>query len=153
VEAQTNYAEHDRSGEGVLQYAQKIVSTAGKKDGLYWDGAPENLVPKAFADASAAMLAEGKKPSPFHGYYFHILKAQGPDAEGGALDYMVKGKMVGGFALVAFPAEYGVSGIKTFVVNHRGMVFEKDLGALTGTTARQITRFNPDKSWKTVSGE
>jgi len=153
VEAQEEYASHDRSGEGVLQYAQKIVSTPGKKDGLYWEGAPENLVPKAFADASAAMFAEGKKPVPYHGYYFHILKAQGPSAPGGAMDYLVNGKMVGGFALVAYPAEYGVSGIKTFIVNHRGVVYEKDMGAATGTMARQITRFDPDKTWKAVTGE
>ncbi len=153
VEAQMEYASHDRSGEGVLQYAQRIVSSPGKKDGLYREGAPENLVPKSFADASAAMFAEGKKPVPYHGYYFHILKAQGPNAQGGALDYVVNGKMIGGFALIAYPAEYGVSGIKTFLVNHRGVVYEKDLGSATGTVARQITRFDPDKTWKAVTGE
>ena len=153
VEAQMDYASRDRTATGVLQYAQKIISSPGKKDGLYWEGAPENLVPKAFADASAAMLAEGKKPEPYHGYYFRILKAQGPDAEGGAIDYVVKGKMIGGFALIAYPAEYGVSGIKTFIVNHKGKVYEKDLGGGTGTLARQTTRFNPDKSWKVVTQE
>ena len=153
VEAQMEYASHDREAAGTLQYAQKIVSTPGKKDGLYWQGEPENLVPKSFADASAAMFAEGRKPVPYHGYYFHILKAQGPEAEGGALDYVVKGKMIGGFALVAFPAEYGVSGIQTFVVNHRGMVYEKDIGSGTTAAARQMTRFNPDKTWKAVKGE
>jgi len=153
VEAQMEYAAADRESAGVLQYAQKIISTPGKKDGLYWEGEPQNLVPKSFADASAAMFAEGKKPVPYHGYYFHILKAQGPDAEGGALDYVVKGKMIGGFALVAFPAEYGVSGVKTFIVNHRGVVYEKDLGAGTVTAARQITRYNPDKGWQAIKGE
>ena len=153
VEAQMDYASRDRTASGVLQYAQKIISSPGKKDGLYWEGAPENLVPKAFADASAAMAAEGKKPEPYHGYYFRILKAQGPDAEGGAIDYVVKGKMIGGFALIAYPAEYGVSGIKTFIVNHKGKVYQKDLGAATGTLARQTTRFNPDKSWKVVTEE
>jgi len=153
VEAQMEYAAADRESAGMLQYAQKIVSTTGKKDGLYWPGEPQNLVPKAFADASAAMLAEGKKPEPYHGYYFHILKAQGPEAEGGALDYVVKGKMIGGFALVAFPAEYGVSGIKTFMVNHHGVVYEKDLGTGTVALARQMTRFNPDKTWKAIKGE
>jgi len=153
VEAQMEYAAADRESAGVLQYAQKIIGTPGKKDGLYWEGEPQNLVPKSFADASAAMFAEGKKPVPYHGYYFHILKAQGPDAEGGALDYVVKGKMIGGFALVAFPAEYGVSGVKTFMVNHRGVVYEKDLGAGTVTAARQITRFNPDKTWQAIKGE
>jgi hypothetical protein len=153
VEAQTEYAAHDRTTSGVLQYAQKILSSPGKKDGLYWEGEPDNLVPKAFADASAAMLAEGKKPVPYHGYYFRILKAQGPDVEGGAMDYVVNGKMIGGFALIAFPAEYGVSGIETFVVNHRGKVYEKDFGTSTGVVARQTSRFNPDKGWKVVAGE
>ncbi|MBZ5621358.1 MAG: DUF2950 domain-containing protein [Acidobacteriia bacterium] len=153
VEAQMEYAAHDRESAGILQYAQKIISSPGKKDGLYWAGEPENLVPKSFADASAAMFAEGRKPVPYHGYYFHILKAQGPDAEGGAVDYVVKGRMIGGFALVAFPAEYGVSGVKTFIVNHRGMEYEKDLGAGTVAVARQMARFNPDKTWKAVKGE
>ncbi|SPE42393.1 conserved hypothetical protein [Candidatus Sulfopaludibacter sp. SbA3] len=153
VEAQMEYASRDRTAAGMLQYAQKILSSPGKKDGLYWEGEPDNLVPKAFGDASAAMFAEGKKPEPYHGYYFHILKAQGPDAQGGAMDYVVKGKMIGGFALVAYPAEYGVSGIQTLLVNHQGKVYEKDLGATTGVLARQITRFNPDKTWKMVTGE
>jgi hypothetical protein len=153
VEAQMEYSANDRDGDGVLQYAQRIVSTPGKKDGLYWEGEGGNLVPKAFADAAAAMFAEGKKPTPYHGYYFHILKAQGPDAPGGALSYVVNGKMMGGFALIAYPAEYGVSGIKTFVVSHHGLVYEKDLGNTTATLARQVTRFNPDKTWKAVAGE
>jgi hypothetical protein len=153
VEAQMEYASRDRSASGTLQYAQKILSSPGKKDGLYWEGESDNLVPKAFADASAAMLAEGKKPAPYHGYYFRILKAQGPEAEGGAMDYVVKDKMIGGFALAAYPAEYGVSGIQTFVVNHRGKVYEKDLGPTTGVLARQMAHFNPGKNWKVVAGE
>jgi hypothetical protein len=153
VEAQMAYASHDRNRDGILQYAQKIVSSPGKKDGLYWPGESDNLVPKAFADAAAAMLAEGRKPVPYHGYYFHILKAQGPDAQGGAMDYVVKGQMMGGFAMVAYPAEYGVSGVKSFLVNHRGLVYEKDLGSATATVARQMVRFNPDKTWKVVEGE
>jgi len=152
VEAQMDYAKHDQTGGGMLAYAPKIIATPGKKDGLYWAGAPENLVPKSFADAAAVLLAaEGKKPAPYHGYFFHILKAQGPDAEGGAVDYVVKGKMIGGFALVAWPAEYGVSGVKTFIVNHHGIVYAKDLGATTAATARQMVRFNPDKTWKRVA--
>jgi hypothetical protein len=154
VEAQMEYAAGDRNADGVLEYAQKIISSPGKKDGLYWKGEPDNLVPKSFADAAASMLlAQGKKPVPYHGYYFHILKAQGPDAPGGALDYVVKGKMIGGFALVAWPDKYGVSGIKTFLVNHQGIVYGKDLGLTTATLARQMTRFNTDKSWKPVQGE
>ena len=154
VEAQMEYAVHDRDANGVLEYAQKIISTPGKKDGLYWEGEPGNLVPKSFADAAAAMLlAQGKKPVPYHGYYFHILKAQGPNASGGAMDYVVHGNMIGGFGLVAWPADYGVSGIKTFLVNHHGTVYEKDLGPATASLARATTRFNPDKTWKPVEGE
>jgi hypothetical protein len=154
VEAQMMYASHDHDGDGNLEYAQKIVSMPSKKDGLYWEGEPENLVPKSFADAAEAILqAEGKKPAPYHGYYFHVLKAQGPDAPGGAMDYVVKGEMIGGFAMVAWPAEYGVSGIKTFLVSHHGAVYEKDLGPTTATLARAMTRFNPDKTWNAVEGE
>jgi hypothetical protein len=152
VEAQNEYAAHDWDADGLLEYAQNISSSPGKKDGLYIEGQGETLVPKAFADA-AAMLAESRKPVPYHGYYFRILKAQGPDAPGGAMDYAIKGKMIGGFALVAFPDEYGISGVKTFIVNHRGIVYQKDLGPNTATIARQMTRFNPDKTWKPVEGE
>jgi hypothetical protein len=154
VEAQMEYAAHDRNAGGVLEYAQHILSTPGKKDGLYWEGEPDNLVPKSFADAGAVfLLAQGKKPVPYHGYFFHILKAQGPDAPGGALDYLVKGRMIGGFALIAWPAEYGVSGIKTLIVNHAGVVYAKDMGPGTAATAKQMTRFNPDKTWKPMEGE
>jgi hypothetical protein len=153
VEAQMQYATQDHDRDGLLEYAQKIIASPGKKDGLYWEGEPDNLVPKSFADAAAALLSAGKKAVPYHGYYFHILRAQGPDAQGGALDYVVKGKMIGGFALVAWPAEYAVSGVKTFVVNHHGVVYAKDLGANTAAVARQMTRFNPDKNWKPVEGE
>jgi hypothetical protein len=152
VEAQLEYASRDRNGNGVLDYAQRIVSSPGKKNGLYSEGEPNNLVPKAFGEAAAA-IAGGKTPEPYHGYYFHILTAQGPDAPGGAHPYLVKGDMIGGFALVAYPAKYGDSGIKTFIVNHRGVVYEKDLGPATGTLAPQMTRFNPDKSWQPVQGE
>jgi len=98
-------------------------------------------------------LSEGKKALPYHGYYFQVLKAQGPEAPGGAMEYVVHGKMIGGFALVAWPADYGVSGIKTFLVSHSGTVYEKDLGPATPTLARAIARFNPDKTWRTVEGE
>jgi Protein of unknown function (DUF2950) len=154
VEAQMEYAAHDREASGMLTYAQKIIATPGKKDGLYWEGESANLVPKSFADAAAALLqAQGKKAVPYHGYYFHVLKAQGPDAEGGAVDYVVKGKMIGGFALIAWPAEYGVSGVKTFIVNHRGVVFGKDLGPTTNALARATTTFNPGKGWKKEEAE
>jgi hypothetical protein len=154
VEAQMEYAARDRDADGILEYAQAILSAPGKQDGLYWEGESETLVPKSFADAAAVMLAaQGKKALPYHGYFFHILKAQGPAAEGGAMNYVVKGEMIGGFALVAWPAEYEVSGVHTFMVNHAGVVYEKDLGATTGVLARQMTRFNPDKGWQKVSGE
>ena len=153
VEAQLEYAARDRDGDGVLKYAQKISSSPGKRDGLYWAGEPDNLVPKAFAEAAASMFAEGRRPVPYHGYYFHTLRAQGPDAQGGALNYVVKGKMIGGFALVAYPADYGVSGVKTFLVNHQGIVYAKDLGPTTATLARQMKSFDPDKTWKPVEGE
>jgi hypothetical protein len=153
VEAQMEYASRDRDANGVLEYAQRIVSSPGKKNGLYSEGEPDSLVPKAFGDAAAALAAEGKKPMPYHGYYFRVLTAQGPDAPGGARTYVVKGQMIGGFALMAYPAEYGVSGIKTFIVNHRGVVYEKDMGPGTGTLTTQIVRFNPDKTWKAEQGE
>ena len=153
VEAQMEYASRDRNGNGVLDYAQRIVSAPGKKNGLYSDGDPNSsLVPKAFGQAAAA-IAGGKTPEPYHGYYFRILTSQGPDAPGGAQPYVVKGDMIGGFALIAYPAKYGDSGIKTFIVNHRGVVYEKDLGPSTAALAPQIARFNPDKTWQPVQGE
>jgi hypothetical protein len=152
VEAQMEYASRDRQTTGVLAYAQKIVSSPGKKNGLYSDGESDNLVPKAFGEAAAA-IAGGKTPEPYHGYYFRILTSQGPEATGGAQPYIVKGDMIGGFALIAYPAKYGDSGIKTFIVNHRGVVYEKDLGPSTETLAPQITRFNPDKTWQPIQGE
>jgi hypothetical protein len=142
VEAQMAYAGVDYDKDGILEYAQKLVSAPGKKDGLYWEGDPGNLVPKDLADSK-----------PYHGYYFRILTAQGPEASGGAHSYIVKGEMIGGFALIAWPAEYGVSGIKTFIVNYEGVVYEKDLGPTTASLARLTTKFNPDKTWKAIQGE
>jgi hypothetical protein len=151
AEAQLEYAAAARDGDGALKYAQKIVSTPGKQDGLYADGVADSLVSGAFAAAAAANQSTGgKRPEPYHGYYFRVLKSQGPDAAGGAFDYVVNGKMIGGFALVAWPAEYGVSGVRTLIINHDGVVYEKDLGAGTAVEARQMTRFNPDKSWQPV---
>jgi hypothetical protein len=150
AEAQLEYAAEARDGDRVLKYAQKIVSTPGKQDGLYAEGVPDSLVSQAFAGAAAANPTAGKKPEPYHGYYFRMLNSQGPDAAGGAFDYVVNGKMIGGFALVAWPAEYGVSGIGTFIINHDGVVYEKDMGAGTAVAVRQMSRFNPDKSWRQV---
>jgi hypothetical protein len=148
AEAQMTYAATALKGERMLQYAQKIMSTPGKQDGLYTEGAADTLVSKAFAEAAANAATPGKKQEPYHGYYFRILKSQGPDAAGGAFDYVVNGKMIGGFALIAWPAEYGVSGIRTLMISHSGLVYEKDLGPATAVQARQIMRFNPDKSWQ-----
>ena len=148
VEAQLEYASQDRDRDGVLEYAQTIASSPGKQDGLYSDEAAQNPVSKAFRAA-----AGGAKPEPYHGYYFRVLKAQGPEATGGAFDYVVKGKMIGGFALVAWPAEYGVSGVQTFIIDHQGLLYGKDLGINTRALARQMTRFNPDRSWRRVELE
>jgi hypothetical protein len=148
AEAQLEYASEDRGRDGVLKYAQSIASSPGRQDGLYSEGAPQNPVAKAFADAAAAT-----KPTPYHGYYFRVLKSQGPEATGGAFDYVVKGKMIGGFALVAWPAEYGVSGVQTFIIDHEGLLYGKDLGINTAALARQMARFNPDKSWRRVELE
>ena len=153
VEAQMEYANVDRDADGNLEYAQRMVSSPGKQDGLYWEGQAGSLVPKSFAAAAGAAAEAGRKLQPYHGYYYRILKSQGPAAEGGAVSYVVKGEMIGGFALVAWPAEYGVSGVKTFIVNHRGVVYEKDLGPTTATLARQMTQFNPDKTWHAVEKE
>jgi hypothetical protein len=150
VDAQNEYAEKDR-GNGVGVYAQRIVSSAGKKDGLFWR---DDRDPSPLGELAAQASAEGYKVdgqgAPYHGYYFRILKGQGPDAPGGALDYVVKGKMIGGFALIAYPAEYGNSGVMTFMVNHDGTVYQKDLGNRTESIARRITLFNPDETWKKI---
>ena len=149
VEAQQLYAENDWDGNGVLEYAKKIVSTEGRKDGLYWPG-EDSPVAAGFAKAAA----QGYAPSPtgarrpFHGYLYKVLLSQGPNARGGAQDYVVHGLMIGGFALVAWPAEYRISGIKTFIVNQDGIVYEKDLGPTTDALAKAMTRFNPDKTWQ-----
>jgi hypothetical protein len=152
VDAQTDYATKDRNNDGFIEYAQKFVSSPGKRDGLYWPSeAGEEQSPIGVLMASARAEGYGKskeKPEPYHGYYYRILKAQGENAPGGALDYVVKGHMVGGFGLIAFPAQYGVSGIMTFIVNHEGVVYQKDLGPDTAAMAEKMTRYDPDKSWK-----
>jgi hypothetical protein len=148
VDAQELYAETDWNGNGVPEYARKIFSSEGKKDGLYWPG-DDSPVAANFAKAIAAgYQAPTGTPRPFHGYYFKILLAQGPDAEGGEQDYIVHDMMIGGFALVAWPAEYRVSGIKTFIVNQDDVVYEKDLGPQTSSLAKAMDKFNPDDSWE-----
>jgi hypothetical protein len=148
VDAQNEYAEKDR-GAGVGVYAQRIVSTSGKKDGLYWPGGDSPLGELA-AQASAEGYKVGEGPIPYHGYYFRILTQQGPNAPGGTLNYVVRGKMIGGFALLAWPAEYGNSGVMTFLVNHNGVVYQKNLGDYTNKLAGRINAFNPDQTWKKV---
>ncbi len=138
-----------------MHYAQKFLSTQGKRDGLYWQ-VKQGEEPSPFGALAARARAEGYqrtagKPVPYHGYYYKILTGQGPNASGGAYDYVVRGKMVGGFGMVAYPAQYGSSGIMTFLVNHDGVVYEKDLGSNTAQTIASITKFNPDKSWKEVA--
>jgi hypothetical protein len=149
VEAQREYALDLHDGSRQHQYAQRIISTPGKRDGLYWknsdgsDGGP-------ISEAVARAIAEGYNAdtaSAYHGYIFHVLTAQGPAAPLGDLDYVIKGAMIGGFALIATPAEYGVTGVQTFIVNHDGIVYQKDLGPDSLALAKQITRYNPDKTW------
>jgi len=153
VDAQNEYAEKDRTGAGAGVYAQRIISQSGKKDGLYWPTA-QGEEPSPLGDLIAAATEQGYRfggtRAPFHGYYYKILTRQGANALGGALDYVVRGKMIGGFALVAYPAEYGNSGVTTFLVNHDGVVFEKDLGANTPQIAGRMTTFNPDQTWRKV---
>jgi hypothetical protein len=155
VDAQRDYASKDRNGDGILEYAQKFVSSKGKEDGLYWPakaGMEESplgpLVAAARAEGYGGKAAHGKR-QPYHGYYYRILTAQGPDAPGGAYSYMADGRMIGGFALVAYPARWGVSGIMTFIVNQDGIVHEKNLGRDTAAIASRMTEYDPDPSWKT----
>jgi hypothetical protein len=153
VDAQNEYADKDRTGAGAGVYAQRFVSETGKKDGLYWptaQGEDESPLGELFAAASRQGYGAGQGRSPYHGYYYKILTRQGPAASGGAVDYIVKGKMIGGFALIAYPAEYRNSGVMTFIVNHQGTVFQKDLGADTDDIAEAMTSFNPDKTWTKV---
>lgn len=150
VEAQDEYASTIHDGSGINQYAQKIISTPGKQDGLYWvsaDGTPGGPISEPVAKA----LAEGyslEKGSAYHGYYFKILKGQGPAAPLGKIDYLIQGAMIGGFALIAVPAEYRVTGVKTFIVGPEGIVYQKDLGPDTLNIAKQIDLYDPDKSWQ-----
>jgi hypothetical protein len=156
VDAQREYALRSRERGGLLEYAQKFGSEKGKKDGLYWEANEgEEQSPLGPLAAKAARegytrTKSGEKPSPYHGFYYKILKAQGENALGGAYDYVVKGKMIGGFALVAYPAEYGNSGVMTFMVSHEGAVHQKDLGKETEKIAGAMKNYNPDKTWKKV---
>ena len=155
VDAQREYVLKDRDGDKLLEYAQKFISSKGKKNGLYWEvkegeklSSLGPLVAKAAKEGYIGRKPVGKH-TPYHGYYYKILKAQSKNAPGGEYDYIVKGnKMIGGFALVAYPAEYGNSGVMTFIVNHDGVVYEKDLGKETEKIATAMKKFDPDKTWK-----
>jgi hypothetical protein len=151
VDAQNEYADKDRTGEGAGLYAQRIVSSAGKKDGLFWrDDRDQSPLGELAAQAAAEGYQVGAGGAPYHGYFYRILKGQGTNAPGGALYYVVKDKMIGGFALIAYPAEYGNSGVMTFLVNHEGTVYQKDLGQRTAAIARRMDLFDPDQTWKKV---
>ncbi|MCU0564931.1 MAG: DUF2950 domain-containing protein [Desulfobacterales bacterium] len=153
VDAQEEYAATDPTGSGVRQYAQRILSNPGQRDGLYWksdanDSPLGELVAVAVKEGYGG--ADTSKPVPYHGYYFRLLKEQGKSAPGGARSYLKDGKLTGGFGVVAWPADYGNSGIKTFVVNQRDLVFEKDLGTDTEKIAGALTQYDPDGSWDPV---
>ncbi len=154
ADAEREYADRMRADAGEPAYAQKFESGPGKKDGLYWETAPDEkpsplgpLVARASGEGYSGTVG-GK--APYHGYLYRILKSQGKNADGGAYSYVVNGKMIGGFALVAYPAVYRVSGVHTFVVNHDGVVYGKDLGNKTADIAASMTAFDPDKTWKKV---
>jgi len=153
VDAQDEYADKDRTGAGTGVYAERFVSNPGKKDGLYWPTSPgeeESPLGELFAKASAQGYKAGEGRSPYHGYYYKILTKQGAHAPGGAANYVVNGKMIGGFGLVAYPAEYRNSGVMTFIVSYAATVFQKDLGPDTDEIAEKITAFDPDSTWKKV---
>jgi len=152
VDAQRDYAARDPEHSGLLIYAQKFKSSPGHHDGLYWPAAAgEQESPLGPLVASARAAGYGGKPAkgriPYHGYYYRILTGQGPAAKGGAYSYIVKGHMIAGFAMVAFPAQYGVSGVMTFIVNNDGVVYQQDLGPETPELAEKMKLFNPDSSW------
>lgn len=155
VDAQRDYAGTDHTGNEVLKYAQKFVSSPGARDGLYWPTADDGvisplgpLVAEAQGEGYLKQIGAQSTPQPFHGYYFKILKSQGGNAPGGKYDYIINGNMIGGFGLVAWPASYGDSGIMTFIVNQQGKVYQKDLGPDTASIVKNMTEYNPDKTWK-----
>jgi hypothetical protein len=154
VDAQREYVSADRDGDGVREYAQKVISDPGKKDGLYWETGPTELpsplgplVAEAVDEGYGATKNESGQRRPFHGYYFKLLKSQGPEAPGGDREYVVNGKMTEGFAVVAWPAEYGNSGVMTFLVNHLGIVYQRNLGKETARIASAMALFDPDPDW------
>jgi len=155
VPVQEEYKSQDRDGDGVLEYAQRVNSSPGARDGLYWDSSrgDDSPIGPFIANASTDGYAFKSEPQPFHGYYLRILKRQGPRAAGGTKNYVVGGNMVGGFALLAYPATWGETGLETFVVNQDGQVYQKDLGANTAAIAGRMQVFNPDSSWSLADDE
>jgi hypothetical protein len=152
VEAQHEYASQKHDGARVNQYAQHVVSTPGRQDGLAWR-APDGSWQGPVGEGVARLIAEGysERYEPFHGYYFKILKSQGPAAPMGEMNFVLNGVMIGGFALVAAPADYAVTGVKAFIVSHTGVVYEKDLGPDTVKQFSAMDRYNPDSTWTPVS--
>jgi len=148
VEAQEEYAETIHNDSGVNQYAQKIISTPGEHDGLAWQN-PDGTWEGPVGEGVAKAIGQGysSKSEPFHGYYFKVLMGQGPAARLGQLDYVISGAMIGGFALVAWPAEYRVTGVQTFIVSYDGVVYQKDMGPDTAKIAAAMDRYDPDKTW------
>ena len=162
VDAQREYASRDRDGDGILEYAQFILSTPGKRDGLYWPAKNPGDEVSPLGPLIAQAHQEGyhrrtglltKDQTPYHGYYFQLLIRQGKHAPGGKYDYIINGHMIGGFALVAWPAEWGNTGIMTFIVNQQGKVYQKNLGPKTGKLAKKITAYDPDDAWMPVEGK
>lgn len=149
-DAQLDYMTEDHNGDGVYEYAQKFISTPGKKDGLYWTIGPLDPISplgEIFSEASATGALEGKG---YHGYHYRILTSQGFHAQGGSINYIVNGHMTKGFALIAWPVNYGKTGIMTFIISQAGQAFQKNLGPDTANVVKQIHSYNPDKSWKKV---
>jgi len=156
ADAQKEYALKDWDNDGLREYAKVVISSPGKKDGLYWEvkkgeePSPLGLLVARAVREEYRQSKPGEGPSPYHGYYYRLLTAQGENAPGAAFDYEVNGNLIGGFALIAYPAEYGSSGIMSFIVNHDGVVYQKDLSEKTEETARNIKVYDPDKTWKRV---
>jgi hypothetical protein len=156
VDAEREYAEKARDGGGIRKYAQKFRSDPGKKNGLYWEakeGEEQSPLGPLMAEARQEGYLEKKSAegtTPYHGYFYRILTSQGEHADGGAYDYIVDGNMIGGFAVVAYPADFGNSGVMTFIVNHKGVVYQKDLGDETEQQAKAMKQFDPNETWKKV---
>jgi hypothetical protein len=162
VTAQREYAGRDRNGEGVLEYAQNLRSTPGKHDGLYWPARNPTDEMSPFGPLIAEAREEGyhrrtgmmtENPTPYHGYYFKILTRQGKHAPAGKYNYIINGHMIAGYALVAWPAEWGNSGVMTFIVNQEGKVYQKNLGPKTDKLAKAMTTYDPDNTWTPVAGK